>query len=112
MLIANPDQTLNIALAGPSHFTMEKDGIAFWLKTTDGVLFHVSDSIPKRLFRVEPFAWYLVDVRYNKHLWSGQYNRKLADLIIVQTEIAQEISERLRLRLTGEEKERRSRGKD
>jgi len=65
MLVANPDQTLNIALAGPSHFTMSKDGIAFWLKTTNGVLHHVSDSIPKRLFRVDPFAWYLVDVRYN-----------------------------------------------
>src|SRR5438067_2936294 len=47
----------------------------------------------------------LVDVRDNKHLWSGQYNRKLADLMIVQSEIAQEISEKLRLRLTGEEKE-------
>ncbi|HEY3257562.1 MAG TPA: hypothetical protein VGJ64_01800 [Gemmatimonadaceae bacterium] len=65
MLVVNPDQTLNIALAGPSHFTLSKDGIAFWLKTTNGVLHHVSDSIPKRLFRVDPFAWYLVDVRYD-----------------------------------------------
>jgi TolB-like protein/DNA-binding winged helix-turn-helix (wHTH) protein/Tfp pilus assembly protein PilF len=48
----------------------------------------------------------LVDVRDNKHLWGGQYNRKLADIIGLQTEIAQEISEKLRLRLTGEEKER------
>jgi hypothetical protein len=65
MLIANPDQELNIALAGPQHFTMEKNGIAFWLKTTGGTLRHVSDSIPKKLFRVDPFVWYLVDVRYN-----------------------------------------------
>ena len=61
--VVNPDQTLNIALAGPSHFTLTKDGIAFWLKTTNGVLHHVSDSIPKKLFPIDPFAWYLVDVR-------------------------------------------------
>jgi len=48
----------------------------------------------------------LVDVRDNKHLWGGHYNRKLTDIISVQTEIAQSISEALRLRLTSEEKER------
>lgn len=65
MLVANPDQNLNVALAGPSHFTMTKDGIAFWLKTQHGVLYHVSDSIPKKLLPVEAFVWYLVDVRYD-----------------------------------------------
>jgi hypothetical protein len=63
MLVVNPDQSLNIALAGPSHFTVMKDGIAFWLETNRGVLRHVSDSIPKKLFTVEPFVWYIVDVR-------------------------------------------------
>ncbi|PYS64203.1 MAG: hypothetical protein DMF74_07720 [Acidobacteria bacterium] len=48
----------------------------------------------------------LVDVRDNRHLWGGQYNRKLADIMTVQTEIAQEISQKLRLRLSGEEKKR------
>jgi hypothetical protein len=65
MLVVNPDQTLNVALAGPSHFQLAKDGIAFWLKTTNGVLHHVSDSIPKKLFTVDPFVWYLVDLRYD-----------------------------------------------
>jgi len=65
MLVANPDQNLNVALAGSSHFTMSKDGIAFWLKSQDGVLHHVSDSIPKKLFRIEPFVWYSVDLRYD-----------------------------------------------
>jgi TolB-like protein/DNA-binding winged helix-turn-helix (wHTH) protein/Tfp pilus assembly protein PilF len=46
----------------------------------------------------------LVDVRDNRHLWGQQYNRKLADIITVQAEIAQEVSERLRLRLSGDEK--------
>jgi serine/threonine protein kinase/tetratricopeptide (TPR) repeat protein len=45
----------------------------------------------------------LVDARDNSHLWGEQYNRKLADLLAVQEEIAKEISEKLRLKLTGEE---------
>ena len=48
----------------------------------------------------------LVDVKDNKRLWGGQYRRKLADVLPLQGEIAQEISERLRLKLTGEEKQR------
>jgi TolB-like protein/DNA-binding winged helix-turn-helix (wHTH) protein/Flp pilus assembly protein TadD len=45
----------------------------------------------------------LVDVRDNKHLWGGQYNRKLADIMTVQAQIAQDISENLRLRLSGDQ---------
>ena len=48
----------------------------------------------------------LVDVRDNRHLWGQQYNRKLSEVTSVQTEIAQEISEKLRLPLSGEEKKR------
>jgi len=48
----------------------------------------------------------LVDVTDKKRLWGGQYNRKSADVQKLQGEIAQEISERLRLKLTGEEKQR------
>ena len=48
----------------------------------------------------------LIDVRDNKRLWSEQYNRKLADVLKLQGEIAREITEKLRLRLTGEQKER------
>jgi serine/threonine-protein kinase len=48
----------------------------------------------------------LVDVRTGAQLWGGQYNRPLADILAVQDEIASEIFEKLRLRLTGEEKKR------
>ena len=48
----------------------------------------------------------LIDVQDKKRLWGGQYNRRLADVLPLQSEIAQEISERLRLKLTGEEKQR------
>ena len=64
-LTTDPKEELNIALAGPRFFQMEKDGIAFWLLTREGRLVHVSDSIPKKLFAVEAFVWYAVDVVYN-----------------------------------------------
>jgi eukaryotic-like serine/threonine-protein kinase len=43
----------------------------------------------------------LVDVLKVSQLWGVQYNRKLADIQTLQEEIATEISNRLRLRLTG-----------
>ncbi len=48
----------------------------------------------------------LVDVSKGTQLWGQQYNRKLADILSVQEEISREISEKLRLRLTGEDKAR------
>jgi serine/threonine-protein kinase len=46
----------------------------------------------------------LVDVRYNKLLWGEQYNRKMSDLLATQREIAREIVEKLKLKVSGEEK--------
>jgi TolB-like protein/serine/threonine protein kinase/Tfp pilus assembly protein PilF/class 3 adenylate cyclase/alpha-beta hydrolase superfamily lysophospholipase len=48
----------------------------------------------------------LIDVRNDEHLWGEHYNRKLSSIFDVQEEIAKEISERLRLKLTGDEKKR------
>ena len=46
----------------------------------------------------------LIDVRSNRHLWGEQYNRRLADILAIQDEISTEIADKLRSRLTGEEK--------
>jgi tetratricopeptide (TPR) repeat protein len=70
-LTTDAKEELNVALAGPRFFQMEKDGIAFWLGTREGRLVHVSDSIPKKLFPVEAFVWYAVDVAYD--LAAGTY---------------------------------------
>ena len=48
----------------------------------------------------------LVDARDNSHIWGEQYNSKLSEVLKVQAEIAEGISEKLRLKLTGEEKKR------
>ncbi len=47
----------------------------------------------------------LINAQDNSQLWGQQYNRKLADLFAVQEEIAKEVSAKLRLKLTGVEKE-------
>jgi serine/threonine protein kinase/tetratricopeptide (TPR) repeat protein len=46
----------------------------------------------------------LVDASKGTQLWGAQYNRRAGDLLAVQEDISREISERLRLRLTSEEK--------
>ncbi|SPF56639.1 Serine/threonine protein kinase with TPR repeats [Candidatus Sulfopaludibacter sp. SbA4] len=48
----------------------------------------------------------LVDVDDNSHLWGEQYNRKLADALAVQNEIAAQISDKLRLKLSSGQKAR------
>ncbi len=64
-MVADPSEQLNIALAGPAHFTLRKDGIAFWLQSRGGSLVHYSDSMPQRLLSLQSFTWYLVDVAYD-----------------------------------------------
>lgn len=48
----------------------------------------------------------LMDVRDGSELWGGRYNRKLADTLAVQEDIAREITDKLRLRLRSEEERR------
>jgi serine/threonine protein kinase/TolB-like protein/Tfp pilus assembly protein PilF len=46
----------------------------------------------------------LVDTADGSQLWGEQYKRKASDIFEVQEEISKEISEKLRIKLTGEEK--------
>lgn len=46
----------------------------------------------------------LVDVRKNKLLWGEHYESKMSDLLATQREIAREIVENLKLKVSGEEK--------
>jgi serine/threonine protein kinase/tetratricopeptide (TPR) repeat protein len=48
----------------------------------------------------------LVDIRDNKQLWGEQYERRLADMLSVQREIAREITNNLRPTLSGVEQSR------
>jgi TolB-like protein len=45
----------------------------------------------------------LVDVRNNKLLWGEQYERKMSELLATQREIAATITQKLQLKLSGEE---------
>jgi TolB-like protein len=52
----------------------------------------------------------LVDVENGSQLWGEQYSHELADIISVQNDIATQISQALRLQLSGEEREQLARG--
>jgi serine/threonine-protein kinase len=51
----------------------------------------------------------LVDTRENRHIWGAQYDRALSDLLVVQRDISKQITDQLRLRLTGAEQQQLTR---
>jgi len=51
----------------------------------------------------------LVDVKTGAQLWGGQFNRNAEDVLALQDELSKEIAEKLRLKLTGEDKQRLAR---
>src|SRR5919197_6503319 len=61
-----------------------------------GRVFQFSDRL---IIRAE-----LTDVADGWQLWGEQYNSEPSDIFVVQEEISQEISEKLRLKLSGEER--------
>jgi len=52
----------------------------------------------------------LDDIRNGKQLWGEQYNRKVADLLAVQSDIAREVSQRLRSQLSVEDQQKLTKG--
>jgi TolB-like protein/Flp pilus assembly protein TadD len=52
----------------------------------------------------------LVEVRDNRQIWGGQYNPNVSDTLAIQEQISREISDKLRLRLSGQDKQRMTRG--
>lgn len=48
----------------------------------------------------------LIDVAHQSQLWGEQYRHKNKDIFALETEISEDISEKLRLRLSGEEKKK------
>jgi serine/threonine protein kinase/Tfp pilus assembly protein PilF len=47
----------------------------------------------------------LINAQDNSQIWGEQYSRKLSDIFAVQGEIAREVSEKLRLKLSGAERQ-------
>jgi TolB-like protein/DNA-binding winged helix-turn-helix (wHTH) protein/Flp pilus assembly protein TadD len=48
----------------------------------------------------------LMDVKKGTQLWGGQFNRGVEDVLALQYDLSSEIAEKLRLKLTGDEKQR------
>jgi serine/threonine protein kinase/tetratricopeptide (TPR) repeat protein len=51
----------------------------------------------------------LVDVQRNRQIWGSQYTSRVEDILTMQSQISQEISEKLRLQLNGADKQRMTR---
>ena len=51
----------------------------------------------------------VVDVKREAQLWGERFVRRVSDIFAVEDEIAQQITEKLRLKITGEERERLAR---
>jgi len=76
VLVAKPMETMNIAFAGISHFSLQEDGLAIWFKTDGGALHQVTGGRDEPLFRVEAFTWYVFDVVYDVD--RGTYDLSIA----------------------------------
>ncbi|MFQ5549582.1 MAG: hypothetical protein ACE5FV_14940 [Woeseia sp.] len=45
----------------------------------------------------------LIDAKTDEHLWAENYNRDIKDILVLQSEVAREVAERIRVRLTPDE---------
>lgn len=72
LMLAHPGEPANVALAGPSHFRLVRDGIAIWLKIRDGHLLEVTAGEDRELIPLDALTWYGVDLAY--HVEKGAYD--------------------------------------
>jgi TolB-like protein len=68
-----------------------------------GVAHVVEGSVQRARNRVRVNAQ-LIDARNDAHLWADHYDRELADIFAIQSEIAQQIAQQLRAKLSPQEK--------
>src|SRR5207245_9218712 len=69
-----------------------------------GVANVVEGSVQRAANRVRVNAQ-LVDARTDRHLWAQTYDRDLADVFAIQSEIAKTIADQLQAKLTGQEEQ-------
>lgn len=75
MMTPTPNESFNIALAGPAWFRLRPNGIGFWLSSDQGYLSRVAGKDRHRLFAIEPLVWYLVTLRYD--IDAGRYDLRI-----------------------------------
>jgi adenylate cyclase len=67
---------------------------------------HVLEGSVRRVGEHVRIVAQLVDARTDRYLWAGTYDRELRDVLAIQTEIAREIADALRVELTAAEARR------
>src|SRR6266480_2386484 len=68
-----------------------------------GVAHILEGSVQRAANRVRVNAQ-LIDARHDAHLWAETYDRELADVFAIQSELAQKIADQLRAKLSPQEK--------
>src|SRR5437899_4350965 len=68
-----------------------------------GVAHILEGSVQRAVNRVRVNAQ-LIDTRTNSHMWAETYDRELADVFAIQSEIAQKIADQLQAKLSPQEK--------
>jgi TolB-like protein/Tfp pilus assembly protein PilF len=69
-----------------------------------GVAHVVEGSVQRAANKIRVNAQ-LIDARNDAHLWAQTYDRDLADVFAIQSEIAKAIADQLRVKLTGQEEQ-------
>ena len=70
---------------------------------TLGVAYVLEGSVQRANGRVRMNAQ-LIDARSDAHVWAESYDRKLADIFAIQTEVAEQIASQLRAKISPQEK--------
>ena len=76
LLVAEPEESMNVAFAGHAHFSMVEHGIGIWLQLRGGNFYQVTGGKRDWLFEVAPFTWYVFDIAYDVD--RGTYDLQIA----------------------------------
>lgn len=81
---------------------------SFWLVLVAGLLILFVAAFAGYRQHSDDLILYLslIDGRSGNQLWGEQYNRKLTDLAALESEVARDVSQKLRIRLSGAEEQR------
>ncbi|MGI8957362.1 MAG: protein kinase domain-containing protein [Chthoniobacterales bacterium] len=105
-ILSNLARIADLKVISRTSVAQYKSGTARNLRdigTTLGVAHLLEGSVQRVANRVRVNAQ-LIDARADAHLWAQTYDRDLADVFAIQSEIAQQIADQLRARLSPEEK--------
>ena len=105
-ILANLSKVADLKVISRSSVTVYKSGVQRNIREIGrqlGVAHLLEGSVQRSRNRVKVMAQ-LIDARTDTHLWAEQYDREIADVFAIQSEIAQAIATQLHAKLSPTEK--------